>query len=261
MVSGDLSVTALYTAQVAVWAGLPCSELLATVDAKRVFDVTNAALGVARLARPDLPALRYTLLHRQLMIDHMLGEQAGSVVELAAGLSRRGAANCRDRSYTEIDLAAVSAKKRALFERTAEGRAVLDQLVLIAGDATELPLPASDIVIAEGLVMYLDAPARRRLFEHVRAPRFIFDVVPVEEEPPPGRIGRLLERGMKRFTGGRSFERELRTRDQVRDELHAAGFFDVQAIAASDIAREWRLPHAEEKTTMVVFSAARATRA
>lgn len=259
--SGDLSVTALYTAQVAVWAGLPCSELLATVDGKRVFDVTNAALGVARLVRPDLPALRYTLLHRQLMIDHLLGEQVGSVVELAAGLSRRGAANCHDRGYTEIDLPAVSAKKRELLERSVEGRAVLDKLTLIAGDATEIELPASDIVIAEGLVMYLDAAARQRLFAHVRAPRFIFDVVPIEEEPPPGRIGRLLERGMKRSTGGRSFERDLRTRDQVRDELHTAGFVDVEAIAASNIAREWCLPHAEQKTTMVVFSASRGRRA
>lgn len=253
-------MTALYTAHVAVWAGLPCAELLATVDARRVFDVTNAALGLARLARPDLPALRYTVLHRQSMIDHLLGEQAGSVVELAAGLSRRGAANCRDRSYTEIDLPPVITKKRELLERTAEGRAVLDRLALIAGDATELDLPASDIVIAEGLVMYLDAAARARLFARVRARRFIFDVVPGEEAAPPGRLGRLLERGMKQFTEGRGFERDLRTRDQVRDELHAAGFHDVQAIAASDIAREWQLPYAEQKTTMVVFSASRATR-
>ncbi len=154
----------------------------------------------------------------------------------------------------------MSAKKRELLERTEAGRAVLEKLHLIAGDATELPLPPSDIAIAEGLVMYLDPPSRKRLFEHVRAPTFIFDVVPIEEEPVPGRVGMLLERGMKRFTGGRSFERDLKTRDQVRDELHAAGFFDVRAIAASDIAREWKLPHADQKTTMVVFSASRSRR-
>ena len=260
--SGDLSVTALYTSQVWAWGGLPDADLLATPDGKRVFDVTNAALGLARIVRPDMPALRFALLHRHAMIDHLLAETAGSVVELAAGLSRRGAANCAARTYTEVDLPPVIAKKRELLARSARGREVLERLTLVAGDVTTDEVPAADVIIAEGLLMYLDGDARRRLFSKLAAltPHFLFDLVPVDEEPPPGRVGALLERAMKRFTGGRSFERDARTRDQLVAELHAAGFTDVKAYAAADVARAWQLPHPEKPTTMIVFSASRATR-
>jgi O-methyltransferase involved in polyketide biosynthesis len=256
---GDLSVTALYTSQVWAWGGLSCAELLATDDAKRVFDVTNAALGIARWARPDMPELRYALLHRHAIIDYLLSETSGSVTEIAAGLSRRGAANCGERAYTEVDLAPVIAKKRELLARTAAGRAVLDKLVLVAGDVTTIELPPAEVVIAEGLVMYLDGEQRRRLFAKITAPRFIFDLVPSSEEPAPGRVGKLLEAAMKRFTGGRTFERDARTREQIVDELHAAGFSDVEVVSSA--ASRWPLPHADRATTMVVFSASRSTRA
>jgi len=262
-VAGDLSVTALYTSQVWVWGGLRGAELLATADAKRVFDVTNAVLGLARLARPDLSPLRYALLHRHAMIDHLLdtaGERSGSVLELAAGLSRRGAANCASRRYTEVDLPPVVAKKRELLERTPEGRAVLEKLTLIAGDVTTIELPSADLAIAEGLLMYLDGEARRKLFARITAPHFIFDLVPQAEEPKPGRVGKLLEAGMKRFTGGRSFERDAHTREQITDELRAAGFTDVRAFSSNEVAAGWELPHPDKNTTMVVFSASRATR-
>lgn len=256
---GDLSVTALYTSQVWAWGGLSHAELLATNDAKRVFDVTNAALAVARWARPDMPELRYALLHRHAIIDHLLAETSGAVVEIAAGLSRRGAANCEARAYTEIDLPPVIAKKRELLARSAAGRAVLDKLALVAGDVTTIELPPADVVIAEGFLMYLDGDQRRRLFAKITAPRLIFDLVPSSEEPEPGRVGKLLEAAMKRFTGGRTFERDARTREQIVDELHAAGFGDVEVVSSTT--SRWPLPHADHATTMVVFSATRATRA
>ncbi|MEO6776432.1 MAG: class I SAM-dependent methyltransferase [Kofleriaceae bacterium] len=263
--AGDLSVTALYTSQVWVWGGLRRAELFATAEAKRVFDVTNAVLGLARLVRPDLSPLRFALLHRHAMIDHLLehlvGQDAGSVLELAAGLSRRGAASCDARAYTEIDLPPMIAKKRELLERTAAGREVLAKLTLIAGDVTTTELPAAELVIAEGLLMYLDGEARRRLFGRITAPHLIFDLVPQAEEPRTGRVGKLLEAAMKRFTGGRSFERDAHTREQIREELHAAGFAEVTIYRASEVARAWQLPHSDRDTTMVVFSASRATRA
>ena len=256
---GDLSVTALYTSQVWAWGGLTCAELLATVDGKRVFDVTNAALAVARLARRDLPELRYALLHRHVIIDHLLAETTGTVVEIAAGLSRRGAANCEARTYIDVDLPPVIAKKRELLGRTAKGRAVLAKLQLFAGDVTSIELPPSEVVIAEGLLMYLDGEQRRRLFARIAAPRLIFDLVPTSEEPAPGRVGAVLEAAMKRFTGGRTFERDAKTRVQICDELRAAGFTEIEVVTPAT--SRWPLPHAEKATTMVVFSASRATRA
>ncbi|MFT3695510.1 MAG: hypothetical protein QM831_20410 [Kofleriaceae bacterium] len=251
---GDLSVTALYTSQVWAWAKLPCSELCATVDAKRVFDVTNAALTVAQFGRPLLP---YALLHRHLIIDRLLQDRPGAVTEIAAGLSRRGAANCATRDYTEVDLAPVIAKKKELLARTPEGKAVLDKLRFVEGDVTKIDIPPAPTVIAEGLCMYLRGDDRRALFAKIPGD-FIFDLVPADEEPPQGRSGKLLEAAMKRFTGGRTFEKDARTRQQIVDELRAAGFPDVH-IYTPDVFRD--LPHLDRKTTMVVFSAMRASRA
>ncbi len=259
----DLSITALYTSQVWAWARLPCAELLATRDGARVFAVTNAALALARK-----PPLQYALLHRHAMIDHLVrASSARSVVELAAGLSRRGAAMSSQLAYTEVDLPAMIDHKRELLGRTAAGRDALARLKLVAGDATAIALEplvghGSTVVIAEGLCMYLRGDVRRALFARVAAIaaiagelRFVFDLVPAADEPTPGLAGRALEAAMKRFTGGQSFERDARTRDQVLDELRAAGFARAQAFAAHDVAPAWQLPHAERRTTMVVFEA------
>jgi O-methyltransferase involved in polyketide biosynthesis len=260
---GDLTVTALYTSQVWMWGGLSQAHLLATPDAKRVFDITNAALGIARK-----PPLRYALLHRHAMIDHLLREAgAPRVLELAAGLSRRGAAFCGELAYCEVDLPSVIAKKRELLARSEDGRRVLERLQLEAGDVTTIDLAplAGDgrvFVIAEGLMMYLAGDARRALFAKVRGLaerasdiRFVFDLTPTDELQKPGFAGRVLEAAMKRFTGGRTFERDARSRAQILDELRAAGWPACEAIAANDVARAWNLPHADRETATVLFSA------
>ncbi|MGE5182705.1 MAG: class I SAM-dependent methyltransferase, partial [Acidobacteriota bacterium] len=248
----DLSVTALYTSQVWAWAGLPCADLCATRDAKRVFDLTNLALAIARK-----PPLRVALLHRHLMIDHLLRE-AGCrrVVELAAGLSTRGA-RTTGVEYVEVDLPAMIARKRELLARSERGREVLARVKLVEGDVTQLELaplvaPGKTLVIAEGLVMYLRGDARRALFARLAALaticgelELVFDLVPAADEPPPGLAGRALEAAMKRFTGGQSFERDARTRAGVLDELRAAGFATARAYASRDVARAWQLPHGE----------------
>ena len=134
-------------------------------------------------------------------------------------------------------------------------------LQLVEGDVLELALePLVEagqplFVISEGLVMYLARDARRRLFDKVRrladrtgALRYVFDLTPADEEPRPGRVGKLLEAAMKRFTGGAGFERDARTRGGVVEELAAAGFTDAAAVAAVDVAHAWRLPEPAQRT-------------
>ncbi len=272
--SGDLSVTALYTSQTWAWGELPCAHLFETREAKRVFDATNAALAAASLFRRGEPSLRCSLVHRHAMIDHLLrASGARYVLELAAGLSRRGAAFTADPGvhYTELDLPHVIEKKRALLERTDEGRRVLARpgLRLVAADVVEANLapfaPRGEplFVIAEGLMMYLSADAQRGLYAKVRrlgaiASRvsFVFDRVPPDEEPPPGRVGRALEAAMKRFTGGRSFEPDPRTRAGIVGDLRTVGFDEAEAIESGEVARAWQLPHPDERTRNVVFVAA-----
>jgi O-methyltransferase involved in polyketide biosynthesis len=273
---GDLSITALYTSQTWAWGGLPCAGLLATPEARVVFRVTNAALFLAGLLRRNLPSLRHSLLHRHVMIDRLLRDSdATQVIELACGLSRRGATFSADpkQRYVEIDLPHVIAKKRELLLRTDVGRAVLDRanLTLAAADVAEASLeewvePGARLaVIAEGLLMYLTPDAQRQLWAKVRRllnvadvagakdGLFVFDLVPTCEQPPPGRVGRALEALMKRFTGGRSFERDERTRDDIAGELRAAGFSRVEAKEPRSVAREWALPFADARTQQLLF--------
>ncbi|MCB9571787.1 MAG: class I SAM-dependent methyltransferase [Kofleriaceae bacterium] len=270
MPPGDLSVTALYTSQVWAWGGLPGAELYATVDGKRVFDATNAALGAARLLQRGGAPLRHALLHRHAMIDHLLAASGQrEVLELAAGLSRRGAAFTADPAmrYTEVDLPPVIARKRALLERSDAGRAVQARpgLRLVDADVETAALdawvtPGAPVfVIAEGLMVYLDAAAQRRLWARVAAlgdVTFVFDLVPWCEQPRPGRVGAVLEAAMKRFTGGRSFERDQRTRADLRAELLAAGFAAVDVHDSTEVASAWALPHPAQRTGQVVFACA-----
>jgi O-methyltransferase involved in polyketide biosynthesis len=269
---GDLSVTALYTAQTWSWGELSYAHLFATPASKRVFDATNAVLAAAGLFKRGAAPLRNSLLHRHVMIDHLLRtSECRRVIELAAGLSRRGAAFTGDprMHYTEVDLPRMIRNKRELLERTPEGREVLGRsgLHLLEANVETVELPALAaagepvFVIAEGLVMYLAADARQRLFakirrlaEHAGDLRFVFDLVPAADEPEPGRVGRVLEAAMKRFTGGRGFERDARTRADVLAELRAAGFDDAEAISSREVAAAWQLPDPGQRTTMVVFT-------
>lgn len=270
---GDLSVTALYTSQVWEWGGFSHAHLFASPDARRVFDATNAALGAARMFNRKLPPLRHSLLHRHAMIDHLLRESKyRHVIELAAGLSRRGAAATSDArvTYTEVDLPPIVERKRELLQRTDEGRAVLTRpgLRFIEGDVETAALEPfvrdgePTFVIAEGLMMYLAPDARRGLFAKVRQLaaiagelRFVFDLTPSSEEPEPGVAGRVLETAMKRSTGGRTFERDGRTPNEIVAAVHEAGFDDVDVVTSSDIAHAWNLPEPDRRTQVVLFVA------
>jgi O-methyltransferase involved in polyketide biosynthesis len=271
---GDLLVTALYTSQVWAWGGLSHAHLFASSDARRVFDATNAALGAARMFNRKLAPLRHSLLHRHAMIDHLLGASGyRHVIELAAGFSRRGTAATSDAhmQYTELDLPHVVERKRELLRRTDTGQAVLARpgLRLVEGDVETASLEPfvrrrePVFVIAEGLMMYLAADARRGLFAKVRQlaattgeVRFVFDLTPTDEEAaPPGIVERVLETAIKRSTGGRTFERDARTRKDIVTALREAGFDDIEALASSDIARAWNLPGPDRRTQVVLFVA------
>jgi O-methyltransferase involved in polyketide biosynthesis len=267
---GDLSITALYTSATWSWGRLPSAELLATPDAKWVFRFTNAALWLAHLFRRDLPSLRHSLLHRHLVIDQLAADaRPTQVIELASGLSRRGVSMSSSPSlrYTEVDLPAVVGRKRELLGRTPSGQAALarENLRLIGSDVTTAPLDklvepgASLFVIAEGLFMYLDPDQQLRLWERIRslfdiAPGiFVFDLVPASEQPKPGLVGRTLERLMKLFTGGRSFERDARSRDDIAAGLRTAGFSSVELIEPRTVARARSLPFADAHTQQLLF--------
>ena len=270
---GDLSVTALYTSQAWVWGRLPGARLFETQAGRGVFASTNVALRIGRLFSPGrrVPWLWHGLVQRHLAIDKLLADgRPTQVLELAAGFSRRGATVSADPgvSYTEVDLPAVIARKRALLARRAEGRAVAGRanLLLVAADVAEVDLAsllaerAPAFVIAEGLLMYLDAEAQRSLWARVaaalhdgRGGRLVFDLVPACEQPRPGLFGRALGWLMRRFTRGAAFAVDTRTRSDIERELLAAGFDAVAQVDTAEVAAEWGLPFAGRHTQQLLF--------
>jgi O-methyltransferase involved in polyketide biosynthesis len=270
---GDLSVTALYTSAAWAWGKLPNAELFASKEGERVFHVVNAVMALARPFFARLPPLAKSLLHRHAMIDHLLtASRCTQVLELAAGLSRRGVTFSTDPKmrYVEVDLPNVVDKKRALLSRSSDGRDALarSNWSLVPADVSTMALadvvpPARELplfVIAEGLLMYFDAAAQGALFRAVAerlaeggGGTLVFDLVPPNEQPRPGAIGRMLAWLMKRFTGGKGFVRDDRTREDIRAELVASGFSEVEILEPQAVAESWKLPFPTAPTQQVLF--------
>lgn len=271
---GDLSITSLYTAGVWCWAGMEGAQFMSNVDTERVFKITNAALSVMRCFRWGLPRLPEGLAQRHVLIDQLVEEShVDVVVELASGLSMRGWRvmnqaddQKRPRRYVEIDLPhVIKHKKHVLSSVTAP-----NGLLWIPHDIKELSqslietlIDDSDklLIIAEGLVMYLSPNELEELFNllipHLRARggRLIFDWVPTIEQPPPGLIGRTLGWLMRLFTGGESFQRDERSREDLRTQLISLGASTVQMIDTDQVAKARDLPYSKAKTQQLIFCA------
>lgn len=269
---GDLSVTALYTAATWNWAGLPGADVLHTPGAQRVFGATNRVLDLLRWFVRGRPSLRHELVHRHVLIDRVVQDaEASAVIEIAAGLSPRGAvvAASRDLPYVEVDLPGMVARKEQILRETAAGRAVLDdpRLWRVAADVTETPLAdlhpidGPTVVVAEGLLMYLERDVQVRLFRDAaealaeHGGTFVFDLVPQREQPPTGAIGHFLGWCLKRFTGGRGFVDDDRTRHDLLRELRGAGFDEAVVLDSAEAAVSRALPFADVPTHQLVFVA------
>ena len=268
---GDLSVTALYTSATWAWAKLPNAHLLVTRDAKIVFWITNLILACARVFVWKATSLRHSLVHRHALIDRLLERRCPTVVlEVAAGLSRRGVTVSEQPAvqYIEVDLPQVIEHKKAQLMASALGRKVMERanFHLIAGDVVsdswehDLPPGDVDIVISEGLLMYLTPTQRSRFFHRIQVllgggGELIFDLVPPDEEPSAGAIGRILAWVMKRFTKGQGFIEARVTRQSIKADLLAAGFATVDVYEPQTLADEWQLPFPSVRTTQLVFRA------
>lgn len=269
---GDLSVTALYTAGVWAWSDRPGAHLYASQATRRVWGVVEAVLRVARWFVRGAPSLRHGLVQRHLMLDALVDEGRsagiGQVVELAAGLSPRGAAFTSESElrWIEVDRPEVIAYKAALLARTEEGQQVAARphLQRVAADLLDPSWPhdlqpdGPCLVLIEGLLMYLDTPQRQALFGQVatmlrpHGGRVAFDFVPPAEKPPPGRIARWLGAWMRRFTGGEGLSEEPVTRQEILAELKAAGFVPT-TWTPQEAPAAWRVPHLDQPTEQRVF--------
>jgi O-methyltransferase involved in polyketide biosynthesis len=271
-VTPRLSVTAQYTAGVWSSAGFPSAELFVDRDVREVYRWTEAVLGLAHRLVPTVPSLRAGLVHRRALIDDLLREAGPTLIlELAAGLSPRGAAFTTDpaRTFIEVDLPEVIAQKARMLAASEAGVAVAGRPNLRRVAADVLTTPLADLaapdgpaaVVAEGLMVYLRPEERRHLFAEAagilraRGGVLLFDLVPGPELPDAGRVGRALGWLFSKITRGARMQPDVRTRGMILDELRAAGFGEVEAIEPWRVAAARGLPMAGVVSSQVVFRA------
>ncbi len=272
--ANPLGVTALFTSQAWIRGGLPEADLFDTGPGRAVYYGTTAIYRVARWLRPGMTPMLAGLLHRHLMIDHLLEDQdLDQVLELAAGLSARGARySAGGDPYTELDLPGVIDAKRQLLQRSPRGREVAARpnLRLVAGDVKSLDLDAlltpraSALVIAEGLHMYLDVATQRRLWRTIAeglgrgaGGAFVFDHFRRTPAQRPGPVSSAVLRTMRGWQRRIGFRPDRRSHKALVRDLRAAGFDGVEIFRSRDVARAWALPRAEVPTDAVIFLAHR----
>lgn len=267
---GDLSVTALYTSYAWFHGGFEAADLFVTRGSKIVFQVTNFVLKLASFFKPG-PVLASSLAQRHAMFDRVVEDsKATQVVEIAAGLSQRGAVFSKDPGvrYVEIDLPRMVAAKRKILARSDLGTQILQRpnLTLAEADLREADLTSyveasgPACIVAEGLFMYLTAEEQRSLWRRVvealaKAPSgtFAFDLVPAGEEWHAGVVGQVLERLLKHATRGSTFVKDERSRHDIATELKNAGFEEVDLLEPDTLLSAWNLPFPEARTQVLLF--------
>ncbi len=267
---GDLSVTALYTSYAWFHGGFEAADLFVTKDSKTAFQVTNFVLKIVRLFKPG-PYLPASLAQRHAMFDRVARDsKATQVVEIAAGLSQRGAVFSKDPDvrYVEIDLPNMVAQKRELLDRTELGKQIMQRpnLTFVEQDVRNADLTSfvdssgPACMIAEGLFMYLPAEEQQKLWRRAvealqQAPEgtFVFDLTPAVEEWRSGVIGGILDKLLKSATGGSTFVKDERSRHDIAAEIKEAGFGSVEFLEPAPLLTQWNLPFPAARTQVLLF--------
>jgi O-methyltransferase involved in polyketide biosynthesis len=178
-----IAPTAHYTAYVWHHVGLPHGDLFATPLGRTMFWTFRAATSGLRRAA-GVPSMSEYLELRHRWIEAALEEaEPDRIVEIGAGLSRRGVTWAADRrvSYVEVDLPPMIALKKKMIAQRASpdlrerlsGRLThVSCDVLSTEFANTLAKLLRDaqrpVVIAEGLVVYFSREDRARLLGNIR---------------------------------------------------------------------------------------------
>jgi O-methyltransferase involved in polyketide biosynthesis len=270
----NVAVSALYTAGTWQWARLSGAELVTPAGARSVFRVVNLYMTLYRLLNPSTYSLRHQLLHRHAAIDHLLAASGCQrTIEVGCGFSPRGARVSADpgQEYIEVDLPDMVIHKRRQLEGSASGRSVLARknFRLHTGDIVALdfaqefrqesPVPRT-AVVTEGLMMYFtrdqQLPIWRSIARLVSQSNgvYLFDYIPLSEEPGRSLLGRLLHAFRVRVLGIKGdFAYDQRDRHAVAEDLVACGFEAVESFATTDVAKAWGFPQADARSRTIIY--------
>jgi O-methyltransferase involved in polyketide biosynthesis len=246
--SAKIAPTAHYTAYAWHVLGYPYAELFATDLGRRLFHAYRVLELPARLGH-RAPTLLRTLRNRHALIDRELEERAPDlIVEIGAGLSRRGLTFAIDRGtrYLEIDLPQMVAYKTQLIEERAPRHvkaALAQRFRVLAADvmaddfaqvlARELAGAERPVVIAEGVVGYFERPLQKKLLRAVHAAlagrgAMLADLRIKRSAHDPAT--RLLRLGILVATRGRGAADSFRSEEDVLGLFNDAGFAHARKL-------------------------------
>jgi O-methyltransferase involved in polyketide biosynthesis len=227
--------------------GLPHAELFATELGRRLFRAYRV-LELPGTLRGRPSKLLRSLRNRHALIDGELERLLPDlVVELGAGLSRRGLTFAVDRRvpYLEVDLPEMVAYKARLIEERAPApvkAALAARLRSLAADimaddfpqllARELAFAERPVVIAEGVVGYFGPVLRLKLLRaihHALGGRGAL-LADLRLHPRGDRGSRILRVGQLIATRGRGAAPGFTSPDEIAAMFRAAGFDDVAQL-------------------------------
>lgn len=223
----------------------------------------------------EIPSLLEYLEFRHRMIEAQLEALAPDrVIELGAGLSRRGLTWVLDREipYVEIDLPHMSAAKRRILE-AGPGRArralregglrLVSTDILAPSFAEEfaelLAGAERPVVVSEGMLDYFDLDARETLLRNLSAGfrargvqgHYLTDLQRGDRERKYGPAPAVLRQAIKLATGGRGAARPFRDLEHVDRLFALAGFDAGEELKPRTLAdREPRLHQLRSPTTI-----------
>lgn len=268
--------TASVTAYAWYQLGMPYSQLFVTREGAAMYWafrlLTEPAVRVARF----ISLLEYLEFRHRMMEAEIELLNPDRIVELGAGLSRRGITCVLDRGvrYTEIDLPHMSAAKRRILER-GPGRvqqavrggelelrstdilapSFADELAELLADA-ERPL-----VISEGMIDYFELSDRELLLRNIvgglrkpgRRGHYLTDVQRGDRERKYGLGPAILRAAIKLATKGQGPARPFADLDKVQRVFAQAGFDGAEELQPKDlITREPKLEGLRSPTSILL---------
>jgi O-methyltransferase involved in polyketide biosynthesis len=239
---------------------MPHADLFVTARGARLFWAFRLTVEWMAVLSDRVPSMPEYLAMRHMAIEHELGQIGPDrIVEIGAGLSRRGVTWAADRGvrYTEVDLPHMIAAKRARIERAPQS--IRDRLEhtfslsshnILDADfsewlSAELRGASCPVVIAEGVLGYFDWTERAQIAASVQrglmaagGGSFLCDFRTEEDGREMAGAMAVLRAGIRLVTSGRGLRRDFATRDDVRAFLKEAGFvsaepFDPKRLAPS----------------------------
>ena len=250
--------TAHYTAYVWHRLGMPHAEHFATAKGRGLFWSFRLAGEWIALALPTHPSMEQYLEMRHRALEKVLiDEQPDCVVELGAGMSRRGLTWAADHGvrYVEVDLPHMVDAKRDTIQtrvpanvrsRAGELLSHVSMDVLSDGLIDELGSvlsgAKSPVVLAEGLLGYFPMDERAQIVARIRQAltrtgggKFACDLRAAEGGAAVATGAKALRVAVWVATRGRGLRKDFESHTQVREFFRAAGFTSAETVDISEV--------------------------